>query len=181
MSLRRISLFTILFLSLSATSALASINPDLGTPETPQFTSQAFDEDDMPLAQVRRRARGDFMEALDLSEAQRNELQNIRNEYQPRLRERGEVLINEKQMLQNMMVNDTASTSELRRQHQEVQSLREEISDLRFESMLEMREVLTPEQREELAELMDERRENRGWGGRGRSPGFRGGRFNDEF
>lgn len=64
------------------------------------------------------------------------------------------------------MIDDTAS-SEVRRQHQQVQTLRQDLSDLRFESMLKMRNVLTPDQREEFAELMQERRRDLGFRRRG--------------
>lgn len=173
MSFRRISLLTVLFLSLSATSTLAVTYSDVFSSENPQLTAQRFER-----GQGRRRGRGgDIMEKLDLSEAQKDQLQSIRSEYQPRLVEREEALSDAYATLREMMTDD-ASSSAVRRQHQQVQTLRQEMSDLRFESMLQMREVLTPEQREEFAELMEDRRAGRGRG-RGRGRGFRGGRFDD--
>ena len=177
MSLRRISLFTLLFLSLSATSAFAGANSYFQTSETAQVIAQSFEDESDFSPRRRGRRGGQFMDALDLSDAQKNDLQRIRNEYQPRFMEQREALFEARQTLREMMVNDNASSTELRRQHDQVLNLRQEIANLRFESMLEMREVLTPEQREDFAELMDERHENRGRGRRGR--GFRGGRFDD--
>jgi len=165
MSFRRISLLTVLFLSLSTTSTFAETYSNVSSPEKSQLIAQRFER-----GQGRGR-RGNLMEELDLTAAQRNQLQSIRSEYQPRLMEQKEALSDAYETLRDMMTDD-ASTSEVRRQHQQVQALRQEMSDLRFESMLEMREVLTPEQREEFAELMEDRRV-----GRGR--GFRGGRFDD--
>lgn len=174
-SIRRISLFTVLLLSLSATSAFAAANTRFSTPDPSPVVAQSF-EDEPGFGQRRRgRRRGELMETLNLSDAQKNELQQIRNQYQPRFMEKREALSNARQVLQDMMVDDDASPSALRRQHDQILDLRQEMGNLRFESMLEMREVLTPEQREDFAELMDERRENRGRGRRGR--GFRRGRF----
>ncbi len=176
MSFRRISLFTLLFLSLSATSALAEANYSFQTPETPHLSAQAFDDE--LFAQGRRgRRRGGFMDALNLTAAQQDQLQSIREQYQPRLMDKREELFNVRQMLGDMMVQENVSNSELRRQHDKILTLRDEMGNLRFESMLEMRNVLTPEQREEFAELMEERRENRGRGRRGRR--FQGGQFDD--
>jgi Spy/CpxP family protein refolding chaperone len=176
MSFRRISLFTLLFLTLSATTAFAEANASFQTSETPYLTAQSFDDE--PFTQRGRgRRRGDFMEALNLTEAQQNQLQSIREEYQPRLIDTREELFNARQMLSDMMVEENVSNNELRRQHDKILTLRDEIGNLRFESMLEMRTVLTPEQRETFAELVEERQENRGRGRRGR--GFRGGRFDN--
>lgn len=66
-------------------------------------------------------------------------------------------------------MHSNTSAEELRNQHEQVQELHQEMGNLRFESMLEMREVLTAEQREQFAELMQERPENRGPGSRGRN------------
>ncbi|NBD15923.1 MAG: periplasmic heavy metal sensor [Cyanobacteria bacterium] len=181
MFFHRISLFTLLFLSLSATSAFAGTNSYVQTLETPQLIAQSFDDEADFGPRHRGSRRGELIDQLDLSDTQKNELQRIRNEYQPRFMEQREALFEARQTLRNMMVDDNASNSDLRQQHDKILSLRDEMGNLRFESMLEMREVLTPEQREDFAELMDERRGNWGRGRRGRGPGFRGGRFNNEF
>lgn len=174
MCFRRISLLTLLFLSLNATSTFAETDFNFSSPEHPHFMAQSFGNGP-GFGQGRRGGgrRGDIMEALDLTEAQKDQLENIRNKYEPRISEQKDALFEAHQTLRQLMTDD-ASTSEVRRQHQQVQTLHQEMSDLRFESMLEMREVLTPEQREEFADLMEDRR-----AGRGRGRGFRGGRFDD--
>jgi len=55
-----------------------------------------------------------------------------------------------------------ASTAELRQQHQELQGLRQQIGTSRFETKLQVREILTPEQRTKMAELMEQHRGKRG-------------------
>ena len=178
MLFRRISLLTVLLLSLSATSAFAETYANVSSTETPQFIAQGFGGNGPGFGEGRRGRRGgDILEELDLTEAQKTELESIRTQYQPRIDEKRDVLFSAHQTLREMMASDT-SPDELRRQHEQVQDLAEEMSDLRFESMLEMREVLTPEQREEFAQLMEERRESRGPGRRG-GRGFRGGRFDN--
>jgi len=65
-----------------------------------------------------------------------------------------------RQNLQALMTGD-ASESELRQQHDRIQSLRAELGDRRFEGVLDVREVLTPEQRQRFSELAAERRQRR--------------------
>ncbi len=51
-----------------------------------------------------------------------------------------------------------ASDDQLRQQHQEMQALRQQVETRRFETMLQIRKVLTPEQRAKAAQLMQEHR-----------------------
>ena len=171
MSFRHYSFLTVLILSLSTTSALAQNNFNFSSSETPVLTAQ-FSGNDFGFRQGHHRRGTNLLDNLNLSEEQQNQLQTIRTDYQPRLIEQREQTAQAHQTLREMMQNNT-STEELRNQHEQVQALRQEMANLRFESMLEMREVLTPEQREQFAELMQERRGNRGRGNRGR--GNRGG------
>jgi Spy/CpxP family protein refolding chaperone len=58
------------------------------------------------------------------------------------------------------MMAGTASVSDIRTKQQEVVRLREELGNVRFESMLEMRAVLTPEQRDRIGQMLHQRRDN---------------------
>ena len=62
-----------------------------------------------------------------------------------------------RQKLQEMMAG-TATEKEIRSQHQQVVQLDQKMDNLRFESMLETRQVLTPEQRRQFAQLMERHR-----------------------
>jgi Spy/CpxP family protein refolding chaperone len=53
----------------------------------------------------------------------------------------------------------TASQNQIREKYRQVETLKQQVADIKFESMLAMREVLTPEQRRQFAE----RKQNR-WG-----------------
>ncbi|RMD70652.1 MAG: hypothetical protein D6822_03850 [Cyanobacteria bacterium J149] len=59
------------------------------------------------------------------------------------------------------MMRNNQSESQLRSQHQKIVTLDQQIHNLRFESMLEMRAVLTPEQRQEWANMMADRKMSR--------------------
>ena len=64
--------------------------------------------------------------------------------------------------MRSLMVADTNS-DELRQQHQQIQTLHQQLGTQRFETMLQVREVLTPEQRSQMAELMQQHRGRRGF------------------
>ena len=64
------------------------------------------------------------------------------------------------QQLRSLLASD-ASEEQLRQQHQNIQGLRQQLGNNRFETMLQVREILTPEQRTQMAELMEQQRARR--------------------
>jgi len=55
-----------------------------------------------------------------------------------------------------------STPEQLQEQHQQLQALHQQLTDNRFNIMLQIREVLTPSQRTQLAELMAQRGEKKG-------------------
>jgi protein CpxP len=101
---------------------------------------------------------GRLLEELDLSDAQKQEIKAIhergRNQSQPTR----DQLRQAQEQLKNLMAG-TASESAIRSQYAQVKALRQQMADIRFDHMLEVREVMTPAQRQEFAQLMESRRE----------------------
>jgi Spy/CpxP family protein refolding chaperone len=60
----------------------------------------------------------------------------------------------------SMMMRNNESQNNLRSQHQKISALQQKMNNLRFESMLETRELLTPEQRQQFSAMMGEKRGN---------------------
>jgi len=122
----------------------------------------------MEIAQTKpmKREKGDgfpdgrLWSRLNLTTTQQNQMQSIKQKYQPEMSTLREQIETEREKLATMMQNNQSETN-LRSQHQKIISLDQKIHNLRFESMLEMRNVLTPEQRQEFSELMNERQANR--------------------
>jgi Spy/CpxP family protein refolding chaperone len=112
--------------------------------------------------QVRQRGveGGKLMEQLNLSDAQKQQMSAIRQKYQGQTQQLQDKIRSERQKLQDMMAG-TASEAAIRSQHQQVNQLSQQMHNLRFESMLEMRQVLTPEQRRQFAQLMQQHRGGR--------------------
>ena len=110
---------------------------------------------------------GQLIQQLDLTDEQRAQIEAIQAKYADDLGPNNQNLNAAYQELRTMMIGDTPDET-IRRKHEEIRAMRQESGDLRFESMLEVRQVLTLEQRQELADLMEQRR---GYHGRGMGMG----------
>lgn len=110
-------------------------------------------------AHANREGRGRLLEKLNLSGEQKQEIASIRQKYQGQIEQLQETSQATQEELFSMMAG-TATESAIRAKRQELVQSRQQLGDLRFESMMEMREVLTPEQRSQLAQMLQKRRDN---------------------
>ena len=110
-----------------------------------------------------------LMEEINLSDDQKNKLAAIRDEYKEQIQSLRQQMHSERQKLRNLMA-ETVSETEIRDQHQQVAALGQSLHNLRFESMLRMRKVLTPEQRSQFVQLMKQHRHRGERGARERFP-----------
>ncbi|WP_431619353.1 Spy/CpxP family protein refolding chaperone [Limnospira platensis CENA597] len=109
--------------------------------------------------------KGECFDSLSLTPQQQEQIQAIRDRAATSSeRQRQELQASREQM--RSLQQSNASPEQLRQQRQRIQELSRALSDQRFDTMLEMREVLTPEQRSQLQERMGER-PGRGPGGPG--------------
>lgn len=106
------------------------------------------------------RGRGGWLRDLNLTPAQVNQMNQIRDRYRDQLNQQRQALRQAQQKLQQLLSSSNASQRALLAQHRQVQALRQRLSDTQFESMLAMREVLTPEQRARLTQQLQQRRGN---------------------
>lgn len=101
------------------------------------------------------------LEELNLTTEQSSRIQAI----QQQSRTAGEGLHQQLQQAHEEMrslMSGNASATQLRQKHQQLQTLKQQLDDQRFETMLEIREVLTAEQRAQMAELKQQRGRQRG-------------------
>jgi Spy/CpxP family protein refolding chaperone len=153
---------TVLTLGIGGTMALAD-----SVKESP--SSVLISETKIMAQQERGKPRGkeraeQLQERLNLSNPQMEQLSSIRQKYRSQMEQVREKMKAKGQEL-SQMIQGNASENDLRNKHQEMSVLRREMEDLRFESMLEVRKVLTPEQRQQFAQLMEERGQRRGGNG----------------
>ena len=120
---------------------------------------------DMNFAQRRKHGRKGnrgsnidrLMQNIDLSDEQSQQIEAIEEESKAATDEIKQQVRSQHEEMRALMASD-ASVEEIRSQYQEAQALRQQMSDNRFETMLEIREVLTLEQRSQIAELMEQDR-----------------------
>lgn len=117
------------------------------------------------LSRGKRQGRGERMgkllQQLDLTSEQSQQIEAIREQS----RTENDPLYQEMQANREQMrslFTDDASSEQLRQQHQKIQVLSQQLGDNRFEMMLQVREVLTPEQRTQMAALMSQYQGRRG-------------------
>jgi Spy/CpxP family protein refolding chaperone len=149
MSLRRFVLAAVLMLSLGG--AIAFTNP---TSLLPQAIAQNTEEQRRP-----DRGKARLIQELNLTPEQTQQIQAIQNQYQDQISQRRQAVRQARQELLDLMAG-TASEAQVREKYRQVETLKQQASQTRFDSMLAMREVLTPEQRRQFAERMQNRREN---------------------
>jgi Spy/CpxP family protein refolding chaperone len=104
-------------------------------------------------------SRERLIEQLNLTDDQKSKIAAIRQKYQEKTKTLRETMRSNEQEL-NSLLSNNASDRDIRSKHQQVSRNRQEISNLQFESFLEIRQVLTPAQRTEFSQLMQERRAN---------------------
>lgn len=109
---------------------------------------------------------GRMFEQLNLSAEQQQRIENIKEQRKASsegMRQQMRAAMEQMRALQA----SNASPEQLRQQHQQIQQMRQQMGNQHFETMLEIRQVLTPEQQAQLAEM----RPQRNWQGRGERGG----------
>lgn len=90
------------------------------------------------------------LETLELTSDQKTKMAAIRGRYQTQIEQKQREVSVAQQELRELFIG-TASEEELRRQRSQVLALQQELTQLRFESLLELRATLNPEQRRRFA------------------------------
>ncbi|ABW29631.1 Spy/CpxP family protein refolding chaperone [Acaryochloris marina] len=107
-----------------------------------------------------QRRRPGLFRDLQLSRQQRREIRAIRQKYGPQTREKAQLLRQTRNELKAMIAGE-APEAEVRAQFQSLEALTQETLNLRFENMMAIRKVLSPEQRQRLEQKLAERRRQR--------------------
>ncbi len=103
---------------------------------------------------------GRMLKQLNLSTDQLQKLKVIRDRDASSIRELGQQSRQANKELRDLMAG-TASSDVIRAKHNQVLNLQQELQKQHFERMLAMREILTPQQRSQLSEIMQKNRASR--------------------
>lgn len=146
--LRRVAIVVASSVLVLAGSAAVLRAIDFGSQNQP-LISQAPDR-------PARRELG-LMRELNLSADQMTKIQQIRLRYRDGLQRDRAAARQAQQELRTLMAGK-ATDNEIQEKFRQLQALRTKTAEMQFNSMLEMRNVLTLEQRQKFAERMEKRR-----------------------
>lgn len=99
-----------------------------------------------------------WIQELNLSQTQVDKMKEIRDRYQDQILDRQQAYNQAIQELRSLM-SSTASKEIIRAKHQQVQSIKQQLEKLNFDSIMAIREILTPDQMRQFDDLMRKRRE----------------------
>ncbi|XGV94923.1 MAG: Spy/CpxP family protein refolding chaperone [Leptolyngbya sp. BL-A-14] len=94
-----------------------------------------------------------WLKDLNLSADQVQKMRAIRGQYQGKITQGRQAVRQARQELQNLMAGD-ATEAQIREKYNQVKTLKQQVGDAQFESILATRNVLNPEQRRKLASRM---------------------------
>jgi periplasmic protein CpxP/Spy len=131
--------------------------------------------DQQPTGKMRHRGMRKGMgeqwgKELNLTTEQQAQIKTIRDQEKTASESLRQQMKTAREQLGTLMAGN-ASDAQLRQQHEQVRQLGQQLGDRRFDTMLKIRNVLTPEQRTKAAELMKQHHERR-HGGRDQARGM---------
>ncbi|MEL6786725.1 MAG: Spy/CpxP family protein refolding chaperone [Cyanobacteria bacterium J06607_15] len=98
-----------------------------------------------------------LLQQLDLTPEQSEQIESIQAESRTAAQELKDQLETQDRGMRSLLTSD-ATVEQIRAEYQQAQAINQQLSDNRFEAMLQIREVLTSEQRAEAAELIESHR-----------------------
>ena len=106
------------------------------------------------LATTKQKQLSNLFQQLNLTAEQRHKIAQIHRQYKQHIRKKRLRLAKLQQQLSDMMVG-TETIELVRAKNQQLVNLRQEINALRFETMLDTREILTLQQRQKFRKLVE--------------------------
>ncbi|MDY6784491.1 MAG: Spy/CpxP family protein refolding chaperone [Cyanobacteriota bacterium] len=153
-----------LLLPLSAYAARDNFSstsrPDASTSSASQTIAQRTLEN-QPSERTGRERGERWLQQLDLTPQQTEQIRAIKEQERSASEGLRQQMQAAREQMESLLAGN-ASADQLRQQHNTVQGLRQQMGDRRFETMLQVREILTPEQRAQLAQMKPSRGERRG-------------------
>ena len=152
MFLRRVSVLSLLMLSLGTTAAFAAPNPK-------QSHHQYSDAIAQQQGVKPQKERDNLFQQLNLTPEQKAKIESIRAQSKDQWTRQREAFKQAQQELRTLMASN-ADSNQIRDKHNQVMAIKQQLENSGFESRLAIRDVLTPEQRAQLDQLMKQRYQN---------------------
>lgn len=127
------------------------------------YSAIALDHSSIIIAQYSKQpasqnTQPNLFQQLNLTPKQQNKIKQIRSRYQGQITQLKKNVQLAQQQLAVMMAG-TDSAAIMRDKYREIAQFRQQLGQLHFESMLAIREVLTPDQRQTFAEIIETRKQ----------------------
>ena len=116
-----------------------------------------------------RGMRQNFMKELDLTDEQQQQMQELRKETKERMKELREAMKENRNALHNELQKTDVNTRTINKITSEIKDLQGQKIDYMVDNVIQMKEILTPEQFEKLSEMREKRKGRRGQQGSQRS------------
>ncbi len=110
----------------------------------------------LPFDERERERRRELFQQLELTPEQSAQIETIEQKSRSETETLRQEMRQNVEKMRSLLTASDAAPEELRQQHEQIQALREQLDDQRFETMLQVREILTPEQRTQAAELIEQ-------------------------
>ncbi len=156
MFLLRVCCLTILTLTSIGLVMPVQAKEDILIDSNPVLLSQIFAQNSEN--QNYNRDKPLWIQELNLSQDQVDKIKEIRDRYQDQILERKQAYNQAIQELRSL-ISSTASKEIIRAKHQQVQSIKQQLEKLNFDSIMAIREILTPDQLRQFDDLLQKRRE----------------------
>lgn len=155
-----------IFLAVTGASLILPLSTYAAESNQNQTTNRVQESNMTKIAQHSRHGkRGGGMQRvlqqLDLTPEQLQQIEVIQEQSKNQSQALRQQMQTQRDEMRSLLASD-ATPEQLQQQHQQAQNLHQQLGDNRFETLLQVREVLTPEQRTQMAELMAQRLERRG-------------------
>lgn len=149
--------------------AKTGLMPDAAYADSPSYANllaQSTAPSEKPEGRMRRGGMGEqWGKELNLTTQQQADIKAIRDQEKTGSEGLRQQMKTAHDQLETLM-SGNASDAQIRSQYQQVQQIKQQLGDRRFDTMLKIRNVLTPEQRTKAAELMKQHKGRHSWGDR---------------
>jgi Spy/CpxP family protein refolding chaperone len=143
---RRVSLIAIVLVAVGGAIALTVPNALLPQPSPSPYSESS------PAAKDKL----SFLRDLNLNPDQLQKIQAVRRKHQAQMGQQRQAVQQSRREFEIVMASD-APKEQVRQKYRQHKVLKDRLDEVRFEALLEMREVLTPAQRIKFAENMQRR------------------------
>ena len=147
-------LATTAFLTIYSTSTLAAFRFSSLPENYGNYPTGTIITADNSLLTVKQQQPSSLLQQLNLTKKQKEQIEQIHSEYKQQILKKRNSLARLQQQLSDLMVG-TEPVELVRAKNKQLVNLRQEIGQLRFESMLATREILTPQQRQKFREIIE--------------------------